>query len=55
MTAFQGLVFCGHCGRALTAEIKKGKFVYYSCTGHKGKCPEKWVREEELDRQLEMP
>jgi len=49
---FQGLVSCGHCGCALTAEIKKGRLIYYHCTGHKGKCPEKWVREEELDRQF---
>src|SRR5262249_4008083 len=49
---FQGLVSCGHCGCALTAEIKKGRFIYYHCTGHRGKCPEKWVRAEELDRQF---
>jgi hypothetical protein len=48
--AFQGLVSCGHCGCALTGEIKKGRYVYYHCTGHKGKCPERYVREEELDR-----
>ncbi|MCK5680182.1 recombinase family protein, partial [bacterium] len=41
--AFRGLLTCGHCGCALTAEIKKGKYVYYHCTGNKGKCPEKWV------------
>lgn len=50
--AFQGLVKCGHCGCALTAELKKGKYVYYHCTGHKGKCPEKYVREEELAQQF---
>ncbi len=50
--AFQGLVFCGHCGCALTAEIKKGRYVYYHCTGHKGKCPEKYVREEEMAQQF---
>jgi len=50
--AFQGLVSCGHCGCALTVEIKKGKYIYYHCTGHKGKCPEKYVREEELARQF---
>ena len=50
--AFQGLVSCGHCGCALTGEIKKGRYVYYHCTGHKGKCPEKYVREEELDQQF---
>ncbi len=50
--AFQGLVSCGHCGCALTAEIKKGRYVYYHCTGHKGKCNEKFVREEELAKQF---
>lgn len=50
--AFQGLVFCGHCGCALTAEIKKRRYVYYHCTGYKGKCPEKYVREEELALQF---
>jgi site-specific DNA recombinase len=50
--SFQGLVFCGHCGCALTAEIKKGRYVYYHCTGYKGKCPEKYVREEEMARQF---
>ena len=50
--AFQGLVSCGHCGCALTPERKKGRYVYYHCTGSKGKCPEKYVREEELDRQF---
>ena len=50
--AFQGLVSCGHCGCALTAEIQKGRYVYYHCTGHKGKCPEKYVREEDLAEQF---
>jgi hypothetical protein len=51
-SGFHGLVFCGHCGCALTAEIKKGRYVYYHCTGYKGKCPEKYVREEEMARSL---
>ena len=29
--AFAGLVTCGHCGGAVTAEIKKEKYVYYHC------------------------
>jgi len=41
-----------HCGCALVAEIKKQKYVYYHCTGNKGKCPEKWAREEEIARQF---
>ena len=50
--AFRGMVRCGHCGCLLTAERQKGKYTYYHCTGRKGKCPEKYVREEELDRQF---
>lgn len=40
---------CGHCGCALVAEKKKGKYVYYHCTGNKGKCPEPYAREEVLE------
>jgi len=50
--AFQGLLSCGYCGCALVAEIKKKRYIYYHCTGNKGKCPEKWIREEEIARQF---
>jgi len=29
-------------------EIKKGRYVYYHCTGYKRKCPEPYTREEVL-------
>lgn len=48
--AFPGLVSCGHCGCALVAEKKKGKYVYYHCTGNKGKCQEPYAREEVLEK-----
>ena len=35
--------------RALVGEKKKGKYVYYDCTGNKGKCPEPYAREEVLE------
>jgi len=38
--AFSGLVRCGHCGCMLVAEVKKGRYVYYHCTGQRGKCAE---------------
>ena len=50
--AFTGLVRCGHCGCALVGELKKGKYVYYHCTGHRGKCPEPYTREEALQGQF---
>src|ERR1022692_3963981 len=50
--AFSGLVNCGHCGCSLVGEIKKKRYVYYHCTGYRGKCPEPYTREEVLERQF---
>lgn len=50
--AFSGLITCGHCHSGLVGEIKKGKYIYYHCTGHKGKCPEPYVREEVLEEKF---
>ncbi|MFQ5499025.1 MAG: recombinase family protein [Candidatus Zixiibacteriota bacterium] len=47
--AFSGLVKCGICGCSMTAELKKGKYVYYHCTQYHGKCGNSYIREEELD------
>jgi hypothetical protein len=46
--AFSGFITCGHCGCSLVGEIKKGRYVYYHCTGYRGKCPERYTREEHL-------
>ena len=48
----RGLVTCGNCGCLISPEIKKGKYVYYSCTNAKGICSRTYVREEELLAQL---
>ena len=50
--AFSGLIRCGHCGCAVVGEIKKRRYVYYHCTGYKGKCPEPYVREEVLEQRF---
>ena len=47
---YSGLVRCGHCGCSLVAEVKKGKYIYYHCTGYRGNCGEPYTREEVLDR-----
>jgi hypothetical protein len=49
---FSGLVKCGHCGCALVGELRKGKYVYYHCTGFKGKCPEPYTRQEVLEQEF---
>jgi site-specific DNA recombinase len=46
--AFSSLLKCGHCGCSLVGELKKGRYVYYHCTGYRGKCPEPYTREEKL-------
>ena len=52
--AYSGLMVCGVCGCAITAEIQKGKHIYYHCTGYKSKdkCNSRFVREEELTNQF---
>src|SRR5262249_32354869 len=50
--AFSGLVSCGHCGCSMVGELKRGRYVYYHCTGYRGRCPEPYTREEHLKRQF---
>jgi site-specific DNA recombinase len=50
---FQGLINCGHCGCAMVGEVKKGKYVYYHCTGYKGKCGDPYVRQETLEERFQ--
>ena len=49
---FRGLLTCGYCGCAMTAEIHKGRYIYYRCTGGKGKCDQAHIRQEEVARLL---
>ena len=50
--AYTGILKCAECGCSITAEIKKGRYIYYHCTFDKGKCGGSYVREEELERQF---
>ncbi len=49
---FSGLIRCGHCGCAVVAQIQKERYIYYHCSGYRGKCPERYVREEVLEEKL---
>jgi Recombinase/Recombinase zinc beta ribbon domain len=51
--AFMGLLTCGRCGCAITGEVQKGRYVYYHCTGFRGRCGNTYVRDEELSRLFE--
>ena len=47
---FTGLLRCSRCGCAVVGEMKKRRYVYYRCTGNRGRCEERdhCVREEVL-------
>ncbi len=49
-----GMITCADCGCQISGEIKKGRYIYYSCTGGKGECKQQhiYIREEELEKQL---
>jgi len=44
----KGMITCAKCGCVVTPEIKKKRYIYYSCTNGKGGCKRVYVREEEL-------
>jgi len=50
--AYTGLIHCGHCGCLLVGESKRGKYVYYHCTGNRGKCDEPYTRQEVLSGEF---
>ncbi len=50
--AYTNFMHCGICGCSITAEIKKGKYVYYHCSGYKGNCKQLYVREEVIEEQI---
>lgn len=44
-----GFITCEKCGCAITAELKKGKYIYYHCTNGKGICDQKSFNTNEKD------
>lgn len=42
------MITCEKCGGSISGEIKKGKYIYYSCSNFKGICNRKGTREEVL-------
>ena len=50
--AFRGMLSCAHDNCTVTAELKKNKYVYYRCSGYRGKCALPRFREEEIAERL---
>lgn len=53
--AFRGLMNCAHDGCMLTGDVQKEKYIYYRCTGNRGKCDLPRFREEILADRLGEP
>ncbi|HZY61882.1 MAG TPA: recombinase family protein [Edaphobacter sp.] len=51
--AFRGLMNCANDGCMLTGEVQKEKYVYYRCTGNRGKCDLPRFKEEILSERME--
>ena len=53
---FIGLMTCGECGSAITAQFSRGKcgglYRYYRCTKKKGVCSQKYIQEKDLAAQI---
>ncbi len=50
--AFRGMLTCKHDQCTVTGEIKKGKYVYYRCSGFRGPCDLPRFREEQIAERL---
>jgi DNA invertase Pin-like site-specific DNA recombinase len=50
--AFRGLLHCAQDHCAITAERKKGKYIYYRCTGYRGKCATPRFTESRMSERL---
>jgi DNA invertase Pin-like site-specific DNA recombinase len=50
--AFRGMLTCAHDDCMVTGELKKNKYVYYRCTGYRGKCALPRFREEEIAEKM---
>jgi site-specific DNA recombinase len=53
--AFRGLMTCAYDDCMVTGEVQKEKYVYYRCTGHRGKCGLPRFREEDIANRLGEP
>ena len=50
--AFRGMLTCAHDDCTVTGEVKKQKYVYYRCSGYRGRCDLPRFREEEIAARM---
>jgi site-specific DNA recombinase len=46
---------CAYDSCMVTGEVQKAKYIYYRCTGHRGKCDLLRFREEDIANRLVQP
>lgn len=51
---YSNMIKCKKCGCTFTAELKKGRYVYYHCTGNRGGNCKKasYIREEKIEAKI---
>ena len=49
---FRRLITCKKCDGTITGDIKKQKYVYYSCHNSKRICTKKWIKEEVIVQEV---
>jgi len=50
--AFRGMLSCAHDDCTITGDVKKEKYVYYRCTGYRGKCGLLRFTEEQVSEKM---
>lgn len=50
--AFSNMMLCATCGCKITSQIKKGKYVYYHCTGMRGADHRIYLPESHIESEL---
>lgn len=50
--AYANLISCGVCSFSVSAQIQKGRYIYYHCSGYKGNCNQPYVREEFIEKKI---
>lgn len=50
---FSNLMKCSVCGCSIVGELKKGKYIYYHCTGNRGgDCKRKYINQDTIEKEF---
>lgn len=50
---FSNIIKCEVCGCSMVGELKKGKYIYYHCTGNRGgECRRKYINQEAIEKEF---